>query len=147
MILTPADLGSEGQSADATTVEALVAGANAQAVRVAPCLTGNTDDAVLAEARMVLIGAVKRWLQAGSGAVTQVGAGPFQMSTDTRSGRSGYSLWPSEIATLRVLCGGGAGDEDAAFMIDMTPAGTTDGIENYPAYWFQWVHPTPPNAP
>jgi hypothetical protein len=61
---------------DAEMVETMVAGANAKASRVAPCLTwdGTADDEPVPtvdqinEARLVLIGAIKRWVESGSGA-------------------------------------------------------------------------------
>ena len=136
-ILTSADLGGATDGADEALVDALVAGANAQATRVAPCLVDTTDQAVLDEARMVLIGAVKRWLQAGSGAVTQQTAGPFSFTVDTRSGRSGYSFWPSETATLRLLCG--AETEADAFTVDMTPEPLSPTLYSRPDLWFQWL--------
>lgn len=58
---------------------------------------------MLAEAKLVLIGAVKRWAEAGSGAMQSQSAGPFSIATDTRQ-RTGYNLWPSEIDTLEAIC-------------------------------------------
>lgn len=105
-------------------VDAMVAGANAKASRVAPCLTWDGSDEgkpapsidQLAEARLTLIGAIKRWAEAGSGAFTQQASGPFSMSTDTRT-RTGYNLWPSEITDLQAIC---QNDDDSqqAFSID-----------------------------
>lgn len=84
----------------------MVAAANAKAARVAPCLAQDTaTEDQLAEAKLTLIGAIKRWAEAGSGAVTQQTAGPFSMSTDTRQ-RSGFTLWPTEIADLQGICKG-----------------------------------------
>lgn len=135
-LLIPSDLGTTG--ADSATVDALVAGANAQAVRIAPCLATSADPGVYAEARMVLIGAVNRWLQAGNGAVQSQTAGPYGLTVDTRSGRTGYSLWPSEVATLRELCAAdGDSDDQDAFMVDMT----TDfppSLATRPDLWMQW---------
>lgn len=100
-------------------VQVMVDGANAMASRVAPCLDDDPTPEQLAEARLVLIGAVIRWATSGAGAVTQQTAGPFSMSTDTRN-RSGYTFWPSEIDRLQDIC---KGDSDAggAFQIDTTP--------------------------
>ena len=104
-------------------IDDLVAGANAKAARVAPCLV-STDppptDGQLAEARLTLIGAVKRWIEAGTGAYTQQAAGPFSVSTDTRQ-RTGYNLWPSEIQGLQELCRTGSTGRQA-FSIDTAPA-------------------------
>lgn len=115
-IIRLADLPASLQSAE--LVDAMVAGANAKASRVAPCLAA-TDPAPtadqLAEAKLVLIGAVKRWVEAGAGALQQQTAGPFSVSTDTRQ-RSGFNLWPSEIEALQALCRSSA--PAAAFAID-----------------------------
>jgi len=104
-------------------VEMMVAGANAKASRVAPCLA-STDpvpsDDQLSEARLVLVGAVKRWAEAGSGAVQQQTAGPFSMSTDTRQ-RTGFNLWPSEITDLQAICSTGSTGRQA-FSIDTARA-------------------------
>ena len=95
----------------------MVAGANARAFRVAPCLAEPDGEASRAEAKLILIGAVQRWAEAGSGAVAQASAGPFQLSTDTRQ-RTGFNLWPSEIEVLQDLCSKDAG---GAFGVDTAP--------------------------
>lgn len=99
----PDDLQSNPQ------VELWVDGANAQAARVAPCLATAADPAAtedqLAEARMILVGAVGRWAAAGAGAFSQITTGPFGVTTDNRQ-RGGYRLWPSEIEQLQDICGG-----------------------------------------
>ena len=128
-IITVTDLPAALQSAELVTV--MVAGANARASRVAPCLTWNNEDDdhpapsadQLAEARLVLIGAVKRWSEAGAGAVQSQTAGPFGMTVDTRQ-RTGFNLWPSEIEQLQDIC---KGDEDAssAFGVDTAPSTIT----------------------
>lgn len=85
---------------DEAELTMMVSGANAQALRVAPCLSsaGATD-----EAKLILYGAVKRWIEAGSGALQTQAAGPFSQTIDTRQ-RTGYALWPSEIAALQAIC-------------------------------------------
>lgn len=98
-----------------------VNGANARASRVAPCLAGTdpapTDDQ-LAEAKLILIGAVIRWSQAGSGALQQLTGGPYGMTLDTRQ-RGGFNLWPSEITQLQDICKNGA--ESMAYSVDTVP--------------------------
>lgn len=120
-IITVEDLPSSLQ--DAELVEQMVAGANAKASRVAPCLaatdTPPTDDQV-AEAKLILIGAVKRWAEAGSGAIQTEVAGPFSQTLDTRR-RSGFNLWPSEITDLQGIC---RGESSGAFSIDTTGCNT-----------------------
>lgn len=132
-IIVLADLPTAIQSSEMVT--AMVAGANAKASRVAPCLTwtGAADSDTpapsvdqLAEAKLVLIGAIKRWVQAGGGAFSQQTAGPFSMSTDTRQ-RTGFNLWPSEITTLQEICA--TGGEAKAFSIDVAPSFGTSHID------------------
>lgn len=132
-IITSADLPAAIQGDE--SVDLWVDGANAKATRVAPCLAGTGDDAPtadqLAEAKLVLVGAVKRWAEAGSGAATQQTAGPFSLSTDTRQ-RSGYNLWPSEIEQLQGLC---ASDDSSgrAFEIDTLPSSA--GVYGVDYWW------------
>jgi hypothetical protein len=101
----------------------MLAGVNAKAVRHAPCL-GSTDpvptDAQLAEAKLILLGAVSRWARVGEGAVQSQTAGPFSVATDTRE-RGGYNLWPSEVEQLRALCVSDA-ERGGAFTFDVSPA-------------------------
>jgi hypothetical protein len=126
-ILVVGDLPAAIQSDE--LVDAMLAGANARALRVAPCLgyvtdvdagtTAPTDDQ-LAEAKLVLIGAVKRWAEAGAGALSSQVAGPFQQAIDTRQ-RTGFNFWPSEIEQLQDICKQeGAG----AFSLDTAPCGS-----------------------
>ena len=125
-IITVADLPSAIQSAE--LVDLMVDGANAKASRVAPCLTWADEDAdhpaptagQLSEARLVLVGAIKRWAESSSGALSQQGAGPFSMTVDTRQ-RTGYNLWPSEIEGLQEICAAGTDTSAKAFSI--TPSG------------------------
>lgn len=107
--------------------ELMVNGANARATRVAPCLAGTGDDAPnadqLAEARLVLVGAVKRWAESGSGALSAQSAGPFSQTVDTRQ-RTGYNLWPSEIEALQQICSSGTTASSGAFSIRPSGAGS-----------------------
>lgn len=107
-------------------IDVMVAGANAKASRVAPCLVtamaaAEPTDAqldALAEAKLVLIGAIKRWADAGSGALQSQTAGPFGQTLDTRQ-RTGYNLWPSEITDLQSICNGlSATPSRLAFSVD-----------------------------
>jgi len=121
-IIESGDLPSEVASSD--LAEVWVTGANARASRVAPCLA-ETDpaptDEQLAEAKLVLLGAVIRWSQAGAGALQSQQAGPFGFTLDTRQ-RGGFNLWPSEITQLQDICK--KKDEDGkAFAIDTVPCG------------------------
>lgn len=119
MIIQAADLPEV--VADNVMVDMWIAGANARASRVAPCLTA-ADPAPtadqLAEAKLILIGAIIRWSQAGSGAFQQQTAGVFGITVDTRQ-RGGFNLWPSEITQLQDICKNGS--EGKAFSIDTAP--------------------------
>ena len=121
-IITVSDLPAEIQSAE--MVRTMVAGANAKASRVAPCLasveTPPTADQ-LDEARLVLIGAIKRWHESGSGAFQQQQAGPFGVTVDTRQ-RTGYNFWPSEIEQLQSICTTG---ETSSSAFSISPSGGT----------------------
>ena len=100
-----------------------VAGANARASRVAPCLA-STDPAPtadqLAEAKLILLGAITRWHQAGSGALQSQTALGFSQTIDTRQ-RTGYNLWPSEITQLQDICK--SGSDRKAFAVDTVGCG------------------------
>ena len=137
-IITVADLPTALQSAE--LVEVMVAGANAKASRVAPCLTWEDEDEdhpeptedQLAEAKLGLIGAVKRWAEAGSGAIQQQTAGVFGITTDTRQ-RTGFNLWPSEIEGLQEICQSASADGSGAFEIDTMPASA--GVYGVDYWW------------
>jgi hypothetical protein len=105
---------------NAELIDVMVAGVNAKASRVAPCLTDTTTPPTLDqidEARLVLIGAVKRWVEAGAGALQAQTVGPFGMTVDTRQKSSGFNLWPSEIEQLQAICSTGT-VTSGAFTID-----------------------------
>lgn len=116
-IITLADLPLKVQEHELATT--MVAGANARALRVAPCLAEPESASARSEAKLILVGAVQRWSEAGSGAVAQASAGPFQLATDTRQ-RTGFNLWPSEIEVLQDLCSKDAG---GAFGVDTVSFG------------------------
>lgn len=116
-IIEVTDLPAALQSAE--LVEMMVDAANAKAARVAPCLVSSDpipSIGQLAEAKLVLIGAVKRWSEAGTGAFSQQTAGPFSVSTDTRQ-RTGFNFWPSEITNLQDICKTGS-DGRESFSLD-----------------------------
>ena len=113
----PTDIASHAMAAT------WVAGANARASRVAPCLDATTPAPTadqLAEAKLILIGAVIRWSQAGSGAFQSKTVGPMSVTVDNRQ-RGGFNLWPSEITQLQDICKNGS--ESKAFSIDTVGCG------------------------
>ena len=114
---------------DDDLLELMVAGLNARASRVAPCLDGTPTVNQLAEAKVVLLGALSRWGEQGSGAWTQQTAGPFSVTADTRS-RGGFNLWPTEISTLEEICSMGAARQ--AFTVDTAPEA---GVPSGPDWW------------
>lgn len=128
-IIEKTDLPAAIQSAE--LIDAMIAGANARASRVAPCLTwdGSVEGQPSAtteqldDARLILIGAVKRWAEAGAGSVQSQQAGPFGLTVDTRQ-RTGYNLWPSEITELQAICSSGPAGRQA-FSIDTAPVVST----------------------
>lgn len=104
----PEDLASKVSE---STLAMMVDGASAAAYRAAPCLAAEPTDEQRAEARLVILSAIERWLTDGSGISgrTQT-AGPFTETTTPPPPRSsGYRLWPSELADLQAICKSGAG--------------------------------------
>lgn len=122
-ILDPSDL-DEFATIPPAKAAKMIADAEAMAALAAPCITREEfldDDQLRAALVAILRGAILRWHDSGSGAVTQASAGPFQQSIDTRTTRKSM-FWPSEITQLRELCEifNESVGSDKAFMIDMT---------------------------
>lgn len=97
--------------------EILVRDGLALARRIAPCI--DDDDFAFPEAAAAIIrGAVLRWADSGSGALSseQSSAGPFSQTQtyDTRQARRSL-FFPSEISELQKLCRANVG---GAFSID-----------------------------
>ena len=111
------DVAGHAEGLAPSTLTTMIEGANARAQRVAPCLAEPDNTTARAEAKLILLGAIKRWCEAGSGAIAQTAAGPFQLTTDTRQ-RTGYNLWPNEITALQELCSTRDGE---AYAIDTAP--------------------------
>lgn len=111
--LTPADLANFAQI-DEAKAQDMIDDALALAELVAPCITGS-DFAYAAAAKAILRGAVLRWNEAGSGAMTQESVDDYSGTVDTRQPRRGM-FWPSEITQLQDLCR--ADGEGGAFAID-----------------------------
>jgi len=135
--LVPADL-APFATIDAAKAQAMIDDALALAARVAPCILED-DFEYEAAAKALLRGALLRWNEAGSGALSQEQkiTGPFQhgVTMDTRQQRRGM-FWPSEIQQLQDLCRD-ADLDSAAFSIDTMPEGAGDefwpspGAETY----------------
>lgn len=87
---------------DTSKATAMIDDALAMAAVVAPCINDETF-AYDAAAKAILRGAIIRWNDSGSGALSQQGAGPFQVSYDNRQPRRSL-FYPSEISQLQDLC-------------------------------------------
>lgn len=125
--LTLEDVQAFDPEADATLVTAMIASVWARAQRVAPCLKVDAtltdpDDAEVV--RTILRGVIMRWLDTGSGAVTQRQAGDYQ---ETLRDFGGGLLRPDEIKDLQGFCTG-----------VQTQAATT--IRTRPDYGYQVHH-------
>lgn len=108
-------------SIDADKAQEMIDDATAIAVLAAPCLAeDDLTDPQMAATKAVLRGAILRWNDTGSGALTQQSAGPFAQSIDSRQQRRGM-FWPSEIEQLQAICSGGDGSP-GAFSIDTAPS-------------------------
>lgn len=125
-------VGDRAMLAAGEFVEVTVAGASGAAAPTVPAAIDGTvvDGTVtwkriaptvdqLAEARLVLLGAVKRWAEAGAGSFQTQAAGPFSVGVDTRQ-RTGFNLWPSEIGRLQDICA--TGGKAGAFSVDTAPS-------------------------
>jgi hypothetical protein len=114
--LEPEDL-SPFATIDLVKAQAMIDDAEAIAVLAAPCLAepSDLDPTQVAAIRAVLRGAILRWNDAGSGAVTQQTAGPFSQTVDNRAQRRGM-FWPTEIEQLQDLCQGA--ESTGAYAID-----------------------------
>lgn len=113
--LTPDDLAPFAEIPLAKA-EALIEDAIALAARVAPCIL-DEDFAHAGAAKAILREAILRRNEAGTGAITQQGAGPFQMTVDNRQARRAM-FRPDEISQLQDLC---RESKPAAFAIDTAP--------------------------
>lgn len=118
-MVTTADLAPFAEIPEAKAHK-MIKGAVATARVIAPCLKTMDPEADEYEAaKALIVGAILRWHDSGSGASVQLGAGPFQQTLDTRQVRRGM-YWPSEIAELQKLC---KSSRAQAFTIDTTPPG------------------------
>ena len=117
--LSPSDL-EPFATIDTAKANAMIADALAMAELVAPCITDD-EFAYEAAAKAILRGAILRWHDSGSGAVSQQVAGPFQQVLDNRQPRRSL-FWPTEIEQLEKLCADTTGG-GAAWSYDTAPMG------------------------
>lgn len=115
--ITPADL-APFVDIDAAKAAAMIADALGMAKLIAPCIL-DEDFAHPDAAKAVIRGAILRWNDAGTGAITTRQAGPYQQVIDSNTRRNNL-FWPSEITQLQDMCKSTTGD---AFTIDTAPTG------------------------
>jgi len=120
--ITPNDLAPFAEIEEAKA-NAMIVDAMARAAVIAPCIL--SDDFEHTEAAKAIIrGAILRWNEAGTGAITSetVAKGPFTHSqtVDTKTARRSM-FWPSEIDELKSLC---ASSGTGAFSIDTVGFGS-----------------------
>lgn len=117
--VVPADL-APFADIDPVKAQAMIDDALALAAVTAPCIL-SSDFEHAAAAKAIIRGAILRWNDSGSGALSTVTTGPFGAGTDTRTPRKGMFL-PSELDGLKALCTtGGAGK---AFSVDTVGFGS-----------------------
>lgn len=119
--IIPADLAPFAEI-ETNKAEEMITDAVARAALVAPCIL-EADFAHAGAAKAIIRGAIIRWHESGSGALSQeaIAKGPFSHSqtVDTRSPHKGL-FSPDEIDELKSLCGTTGG---GAFSIDTAPGG------------------------
>lgn len=120
---------------DAAKAAAMIVDAEAMAILAAPCLVtlatipvGELPEALalrtakIAATKAILRGAILRWNEAGTGALSAGGltAGPFgqQQTFDTRVMRKAM-FYPSEVEQLQGICS--TGESGKAFTVDTVP--------------------------
>lgn len=121
-LLDIADLAPFAEIDEAKAAE-MIQDATYSACLVAPCLEqdkiGLLSETQAGAAKAIIRGAILRWNESGTGAVSQQTAGPFSATTDTRQERRGM-FWPSEIQQLQRICSDTS--KGGAFQIDTISA-------------------------
>jgi len=101
--ITPEDLRPFLPSVPDSDLQDWIDDAVGIAVSIAPCISkpGFPHGAAL---KAILRSAIRYNAGAGNGAVTQVSAGSFQKTVDTRQTQSGILFSPAQEDRLRALC-------------------------------------------
>lgn len=108
---------------DPATAAVMIQGAVARAAQIAPCILADDftkDDAAVG----IILDALVRRSEGGSGSVTQQAAGPFSQSVDTRSLVNLFTA--QERADLAALCP----RSKTAYTLNTAPGGPLD----------EWAH-------
>jgi hypothetical protein len=116
-LIVPADL-SEFATISATKAQQMIDDALGTALFHAPCIN-SPEFAHRAAAKAIVRGALLRWIDAGSGAVTTQTTMSYGQTVDTRQPRRSMFM-PSEVDDLKRLC---RPDDDSggAYSIDTLP--------------------------
>lgn len=109
---------------------AMIEDAEAMALLTAPCIAA-ADFAYGTAVKAILRGAVLRWNEAGTGAMSAQSAGPFSQTLDTRQERRGM-FWPSEIVQLQSLC---ADAQGGVYTTSLAGPERPDGYWSQPNVW------------
>lgn len=100
--ITVPEITVHNQSVSQDRAQAMISSAIARAVFYAPCLAAaKVDPAKAAAAKSIIIDAILRWADRGSGAVVTETAGIFGR---TVAPTSSTLFYPSEITDLRAMC-------------------------------------------
>ena len=126
----PEDIAAFNHDIPTEQVEALITHAEAMAVVSVPELKGVLDHFQHEAVRGIIVGAVVRWAETGSGAYSSEASGPFSVSVNQTSKRGVF--WPSELKALRGIVGGGRGK---AYEIDMTSHADQRASSRCPDWW------------
>lgn len=130
-IVTPGDI-TPFASIEPTKLAAMIKNAEAMAALAAPCIKDPAfavdGEDRLDQVRAIIVGAILRWEESGTGAKIAQSAGPFQTTLDTTNQRRSM-FWPSEISDLRAVCAQFTNKgRQKAFTIDTAPGVPAQGI-------------------
>lgn len=101
--ITPDDLRAVLPGLSDEALQDWIDDAEALAESLAPCIT-NPDFPHGAALKALLRAAIRYNASGAGGAVTQISAGPWQKSVDTRNTSSGILFSPAQEKRLRALC-------------------------------------------
>lgn len=102
-VVSPGDLRAALPGVSDDELQQWIDDAVALAAHIAPCIT-RPEFPHGAALKAVLRAAIRYNAKGGSGAVTQLSAGPWQKSMDTRTTSSGILFSPAQEKQLRAMC-------------------------------------------